>query len=67
VLVLVAAPGPVLLLNATLGIGQTHRFGTAVPWEVVTAVVAALVVMYADRRWILPALVLLGAAAAIGP
>ena len=67
VLVLVAAPGPVLLLNATVGIGQTHRFGTAVPWELVTAVVAALVVMYADRRWILPALVLLGAAAAIGP
>jgi hypothetical protein len=67
VLVLVAAPGPVLLLNATIGIGQTHRFGTAVPWQVVTAVVAALVVMYADRRWILPAFVLLGTAAAIGP
>jgi hypothetical protein len=67
VLALVAVPGFVPLLNATVGIGQTHRFGAAIPWQVPAAVLAALVVIHANRRWLVPAAVLLAVAAAIGP
>jgi hypothetical protein len=65
-LALVAVPGFVPLLNATVGIGQTHRFGAAVPWQVAVAVIAALVVIHAGRRWILPSVALLAVVAAIG-
>lgn len=66
-LVLVALPGFVPVLNGTVGIGQTHRFGAAVPWEVAAAVLCALAVTHARRRWIAPALVVLAIAAVAGP
>ena len=67
-LVLLALPGPVAFMNAVLGVGQTHRFGAAIPWQVVDAVLAALVVANARRRWVLPAagLVVLTAVALSG-
>lgn len=67
VLALVAVPGFVPVLNATVGIGQTHRFGAAVPWQVAVSVIAAVVVIHFDRRWILPTVLLLAVVAAIGP
>ncbi|MDX6553452.1 MAG: hypothetical protein QOH74_1940, partial [Gaiellales bacterium] len=67
VLCLVAIPGFAPLLNATVGVGQTHRFGDAIPWPFVVAFVAALAVKEATRRWILPVALLLGLMAVIGP
>jgi hypothetical protein len=64
-LVLLAVPGPVTFMNRVLGVGQTHRFGAAIPWEVVVAVLAALVIANARRRWVLPAAGVAAVAAAI--
>ncbi|MDX6593912.1 MAG: hypothetical protein QOJ13_3108 [Gaiellales bacterium] len=67
VLCLVAIPGLAPVLNATVGVGQTHRFGDAIPWPFVVAFLAALAVKEATRRWIVPVGVFLAVMAAIGP
>jgi len=66
-LALVAVPGFVPLLNATVGIGQSHRFGEAIPWQPLVATLAALTVVNFSRRWILPIAIAAVLVAAIGP
>ena len=52
-LALVALPGSAPLLDATVGVGQFHRFGAAIPWQIAVGTLAALrsSPMPAAERW----------------
>jgi len=66
-LALVALPGSAPLLDGTVGVGQFHRFGAAIPWQIAVGLLAALAVLHASRRLVIAGAALLVIAAAIGP
>jgi hypothetical protein len=65
-LALVALPGSAQLLDPTVGIGQFHRFGAAIPWQITAGMVAAIAVAYAGRRTVAVLIVLILLAALAG-
>jgi hypothetical protein len=65
-LALVALPGSAQLMDATVGVGQFHRFGAAIPWQITVGMLAAIAVAYAGRRTVAVLIVFIVLAALVG-
>ena len=64
---IVAMPGTAPLFDRTVGVGQFHRFGEPIPWQIAGGMLAAIAVAYAGRRTLAVLIVLVVIAAIVGP